>query len=169
MSSFRETDLGASRLSQKELNDIALNKGGVIGGIGYGYATRGQLPTESHGYGFRWINSQGMGNYGTLILVGVSSEAREFLRQGKVARMMRDLNLDYTAADALYSAACGVRRGMEKEVLAYAAQTADCRPAWAHFPGVGKGVGKWLAEWQMPTTKLSVPRLAAVAEIISHL
>lgn len=94
-----------------------------------------------------------------------SKEAKEYLRQGKVWQIMGEHGLEYADADALYSATRGVKRGVKPGVLAYAVQTRDCVPAWDHFP-TGEGVWKWLAEWQMPKTTLSAPRLAAVADIM---
>lgn len=165
MGNFYDSDLGVSGMSRDDLNQIAL-AGGYVGGIGYGYACRGALPRERHGYGFRWIATGGMGNCGSLVLTPRSKEAAEYLRQGKVQQIIADHGLDYADADAMYSATRGVRFGLEPMVLAYAIQTRDCRPAWDHFPGVGGGVWRWFSEWRMPETELSAPRLSAVAEIL---
>jgi hypothetical protein len=163
---YYDTDLGASALSKQELDQIAL-AGGRIGSIGFGYACAGELPAELHGYGFKWLDTRGMGNHGYLVLTARSQRAAEYLRQGKVGQFMADLGLGYQQADALYSACRGVRHGFEQEVLAYAVETRECREAWARFPGAGRGVRRWLVEWSMPETALSVPRLAAVAEILA--
>ena len=166
MGSYYDTDLGVASLSKAELDQIALS-GGRVGGIGYGYACTGTLPVERFGYGFKWTNTQGMGNYGTLILIPRSQRAAEYLRQGRVNALMADFGLEYAAADALYSAARGVQYGHESGVLAYAVETRECRAAWARFPGAGHGVRRWLAEWDMPETALSVPRLSAVAAVLA--
>jgi len=165
MGTYHDTDLGASALSKTELDQIAL-AGGKVGSIGFGYACRGELPAERHGYGFAWVNSRGMGNHGAVVLTPRSTRAAEYLRQGKVRSLMSEHGLAYSDADALYSATRGVKYGLEPEVLTYAVQTRDCRQAWAHFPGEGRGVRRWLAEWTMPETALSVPRLAAVAAVL---
>lgn len=165
MGDFYDTDLNTSGMSRNELNKIAL-AGGRVGGIGYGYARRGDLPKERHGYGFRWIGTGGMGNCGTLVLTPRSKEAAEYLRQGKVQQLMEDHGLEYADADALYSATRGIHRGLEPAVLAYAVKTREFRQAWNHFPDVGGGVWRWFAEWRMPDTDLSAPRLSAVAEIL---
>ena len=44
MSDFYKTDLGVSALTQTQCDEIALEKAGVVGHIGYGYAVRGELP-----------------------------------------------------------------------------------------------------------------------------
>lgn len=152
-------------MSRDELDKVAL-AGGCVGSIGYGYTCLGSLPKERHGYGFRWIGTGGMGNYGSLVLTPRSKEAAEYLRQGKVRQIIDEYGLEYADADALYSATRGVHRGLEPAVLAYAVQTRDCRPAWDYFPGVGGGVWRWFADWRMPDTALSAPRLQAVAEIL---
>lgn len=166
MSDFYDTDLGVSQMSREDLNRYAL-AGGVIGGIGYGYASTGAVP-DRHGYGFSWVNTGGTGNCGTLVMTARSREAAEYLRQGKVAMLMKEHGLEYSDADALYSATRGVQYGMEPGVLAYAVLTSDCGPAWNHFPGVGSEVWGWVNEWRMPTTELSAPRLAAVAAILGR-
>ena len=166
MGTYYDTDLGVSTLSKSELDQIALN-GGHVGSVGYGYACTGTLPAERFGYGFRWVNTQGMGNHGALVLVPRSAHAAEYLRQGKVGQFMADLGLGYQQADALYSATRGVKYGLEPEVLTYAVQTREYNVAWAHFPGEGHGVRRWLAEWSMPETALTVPRLAAVAAVLA--
>jgi len=166
MSSFYETDLEVSRLSLEDLNRVAL-AGGKVGSIGYGYARTCEIPPR-HGYGFTWINTKGTGNCGTLVMTARSREAAEYLRQGKVSLLMKEYGLEYSDADALYSATRGVRYGMESRVIAYAVKTRDCGPAWDHFPAVGSGVWKWFREWKMPEMELSAPRLAAVAEILKR-
>ena len=168
MTEFQKTDRGVSEMTAAELHCIAL-AGGEVGSIAYGYTVRGKLPDERHGYGFAWVATGGMGNCGTLVLTPRSPEASEYLRQGKVAAIMRDHGLDYADADALYSATKGVKYGIESGVLAYALQTRDCTPAWDAFPGLGKGVWRWHAEWQMDATDLSAPRLAACAEVVGRL
>ena len=166
MSSFYDTDLGVSRLGLEDLNKAAL-AGGRLGGIGYWYARTCEIPPR-HGYGFAWVNTNGTGNCGTLVMVPRSREAAEYLRQGRVSLIMREHGLEYSDADALYSACCGVRYGMEAGVMAYAVMTRDCGPAWGHFPGVGSGVWRWFRDWRMPETDLSAPRLGAVAEILKR-
>lgn len=165
MSEFYETDLGVSDMSRDKLNEIAL-AGGRVGEIDHGYACRGNLPKERHGYGFRWVGTGGMGNRGIIVLTPRSKEAAEHLRQGRVRQLMDEHGLEYTDADSLYSAARGVHRGLEPAVLAYAIQTRDCRRAWSYFPGAGGGVWRWFEEWKMPYTDLSAPRLSAVAKIL---
>jgi len=166
MTQYYDTDLGVSTLSEQELDAIAL-AGGRVGGIGYGFACCGELPAESHGYGFKWIGTKGMGNHGSLVLVPRSTRAAEYLRQGRVSALMADFGLEYGEADSLYSACRGVKYGFEQEVVAYAVETREYNAAWQHFPGEGRGVRRWLGEWSMPETALTVPRLAAVEAILA--
>lgn len=164
---FYEVDLGASCAEQAELDAIAL-RGGCIGSIGYGYATRGRPPEDRHGYGFRWIDTQGMGNHGSLVLVARSKRAAEYIRQGKVAQFMRDFNLNYQEADRLYSATRGVCRSLEHGVLAYCVATRDCVAAWQHAPdSTWRSRARWESEWGMPHADMSCPRWASVCAIMS--
>jgi len=163
-----ETNLSVDRLTRQQLDAIALN-GGKVGGIGFGYATRGALPHERYGYGFCWINTQGMGNHGVLVLVPRTQRAAEYIRQGKIRAWMHGYNLTYQEADALYSAAQGVQYGFESGVIEYALKTKEFTHAWDHFPGAGGGVWRWHEKWRMPQTDLSVWRLDAVHHIVTNL
>lgn len=164
---FHDVDFGASCSEQAELDAIAL-RGGCMGSIGYGYATRGSAPEDRHGYGFRWINSQGMGNHGSLVLIPRSKRAAEFIRNGKVSQFMRDFGLDYQDADSLYSVTRGVRRGLEHGVLAYCVATRDCVAAWQHAPDSSwRERTRWEQEWRMPHSDLSCPRWDAVCAIMT--
>ena len=166
MGTYYDTDMGVSALSKAELDAIALN-GGRVGSVGYGFACCGELPAESHGYGFKWVDTRGMGNHGVLVLTPRSQRAAEYLRQGRVNALMADFGLEYAAADALYSAARSVQYGHESGVLAYAVETREYSAAWARFPGEGCGVRRWLSDWGMPETALSVPRISAVAAVLA--
>lgn len=163
MGDYYDTDCGASSKTKEELDIIAL-AGGVLGIIGYGYACQDKLPTERHGYGLRWINSQGMGNHGDLVLTAKTPHAAELLRQGKVALWMREFGLTYQEADGLYDATKRAH-GREWRVLEYAVRTRR-HPAWAAFPGCMNGVWRWFKRWNMPETKCSAERLDAVAAVI---
>lgn len=55
MTSFYETDLGVSSMTAHELDTIALERGGRIGSIGYGFATRGQVGQLAGGWTACWI------------------------------------------------------------------------------------------------------------------
>ena len=60
MGTFYETDKGLSRRTSQELDTIALERGGVVGAIGYGYATRGQVGQLAGGWTAQWIATGGM-------------------------------------------------------------------------------------------------------------
>lgn len=163
MGDFYNTDCGADRLTAEELEKIAL-AGGVVGGIGYGSACIGELPAERHGYGFKWINRQGMGNHGDVVLTAKSAHAAAMLRQGKVAAWMAEFGLTYQAADSLYDATKRAH-GREWQVIEYAVRTRR-HAAWATFPGCMNGVWGWFKRWNMPETTCSAGRLDAVAAVI---
>lgn len=167
MSTYYATDLGASELSQADLDTIAL-RGGKVGEIGYGYATRGEV-ADRHGYGFVWVNSKGMGNYGDLVLVARSKRAAEYLRQGKISIWMEAYGLSFQEADSLYSVARETRHGFEPAVLKYCAETRDCWAAWAAAPAMAtnRSRARWERDWKMPTSgEMSIPRWEAVRDIM---
>lgn len=160
---YYETDLNCKNLTHQELNKIALQNQGVVGLIGWGYQLRGELPGNLYGYGFRWVNSKGMGNHGRIILIGISREAKEYLRQGIVLGIMEDHGLSYAEADNLYTAAIRVRRGLETEVLDYVLNNRECIPAWKAYPKYPDN--RWLKEWGMPHS-LTSTRLEAAYRVI---
>jgi hypothetical protein len=165
---FEKNSFGVENMSQRQLNEIALNKGGVVGSFSYGYDLRDHdLPEAIHGYGCRWIGTQGMGNCGTLVLTAKSAQAAEYLRQGKVKAFMERYDLSYVEADNLYDATrCSY--GLEDDVIRYALENRH-NPAWKNFPGVGRGVWNWHYDAKLPETGLSAPRLEAVDFIVSRL
>lgn len=166
---FKPTTLSVSDITSKQdLDNIALLQAGVVGSIGYGAQTHGSIK-DAHGYGFRWVNRKGMGNHGMLVLIAKNAEAANNLRLGRVAKIMADHGVSSTTAVALFDAAKGVKYGMEDSVIAYAIATQDRMPSWRFFPGLGKGVWRWMAEFDMPASDLSAQRLAAVAEILNNL
>lgn len=167
MGTYYATDLGATNMTVEQLDAIAL-RGGKVGEIGYGHATRGKVP-DRHGYGFAWIGSRGMGNYGDLVLVARSPRAAEHLRQGKISIWMKDYGLNYQEVDSLYSIARETRHGLEPAVLKYCAETRDCWAAWAAAPAMAtnRARARWERDWKMPTSgEMSIPRWEAVRDIM---
>ena len=76
-------DISASGLSIEECDRIALEDAGCVRSTAYSYARpRGGDVNEE--YSSKVINTQGMGNHGTIILVGKTPRARKLLRQGKI-------------------------------------------------------------------------------------
>jgi hypothetical protein len=164
MGDFYECDRGYSDMTQAQLDACAL-EGGVVGGIGYGYATRGETP-DRHGYGAVWVNSQGMGNHGTLVLVAKSRRAAEFLRTGRLNALVRDFGITRALAARIDDARKGVQYG--REHLVVATVLANPHVEWSSFPGVGNGAARWAERWGIDGW-LSCPRLEAAATIAAKL
>lgn len=168
MSDFYKYCFEADEMTQPELDRIAL-RGGVVGGTSYSYA-KPYAPAPRHGYGFRLIATRGMGNCGRLVLTAKSPRAYEYLRQGKIAQLMRDFGLEYIIASKLHDARQHIRRGYEHGVIKYIVDTCDAYSvAWQYFPGHMNGVWRWHDEWNMPQCNLSAPRLQACFDIIERL
>ena len=85
MSQFYEVDANFFDTTTEELNRVALERGGVLKSIGYGYAVRGKsiLAPRPDGWSAKWINTRGMGNHGTLVLVtdGLPDDEESALRE----------------------------------------------------------------------------------------
>lgn len=95
----------------EELDALAI-QGDPIDSMGYDYKCRpkdGAL--ESEHYGVRTINTQGMGNHGSVILVGKTAHGRRLVRMGKIARLTRE----GCPAD-IAEAAVSMPYGMEERV-----------------------------------------------------
>lgn len=168
MSNFYEVDLGASEATQKDLDEIALFHGGRLGTIGYGYRIRGPLPKERHGYGFLWINTQGMGNHGTVVLTPRSDRAREMLRAGRVLELEKEYNIPHKLALRLEAAQRGVPYSRESRVIKCVLANINS-PGWDCYPGSGNGVWRWVNAWCIDPCGCTAPRLDSVAEIIKRL
>jgi hypothetical protein len=89
MSRFYKIDGGFSSATTEELNRIALECGGHLVSIGYGYATRGKIENRVDGWSAKWINRGGMGNHGSLVLVGTTPLTRAFRREAALAQMVK--------------------------------------------------------------------------------
>jgi hypothetical protein len=156
---FKET-FGVEDMSRDDLDKIAL-RGGKIGSIGYGYAQWREEPAPRYGYGFRWINTKGVGNHGDLILVPRSPRAAEFLRTGRVEELMREFGISRILATRLDDARKGVKFGKESAVVKTVLEGTHVN--WGSFPGVGAGAARWARRWGIEG--LSCPRLGAAALI----
>ena len=98
-------------LSVKECDKIALERAGAIYSTGYGYALpRGGEINEE--YESKVIGTKGMGNYGTIILVGKTPRARRLLKEGKIRKLM-----SYGIRETVAKAAVSMPYGMEKDVV----------------------------------------------------
>lgn len=171
MNNFYETDKGLSKMTAQELDAIALERGGVVGSIGFGYATCGEVGELPGGWTARWIDTRGMGNYGTLVLVPLTARARAVAREGKVRAFMH-AGLSRTQAERLHRA----KARYKHELVGILADILDnpgmIRAMLAH-PGTfgfGSGRSEWLRAWGdvfgPEGLGLSAPREAELAKMV---
>ena len=117
---FLNGDASVLDLSEKYLNKIALG-GGVLCNVSGKYVEMHPLPSKQHGYGFRVIKSHNVNenasNFITIVLTAKSDNAAEYIRQGRVAKMIKFNKLSYIEADSLVSATYGLRYSMDRNVL----------------------------------------------------
>ena len=169
MPNYYDTIFGIDTMSREDFNKIAL-AGGVVGTTSYKVHHKNDCPAPRQGYGFCWLDFPEMGGHSDLILVAKSQEAAEYIRQGKIVIMIKDFNLSAIQADNLYSAAYGIKYGMEYEVLKYVIKTKDSHAeAWDVFPESKSSVRRWFNESTMPESGLSSARLMAVNNIVQNL
>jgi hypothetical protein len=178
VSDFYPVSGGFESATTEELNLIALERGGALQSIGYGYAVREhrEYPPRPDGWSAKWINTRGMGNHGTLVLVGTTPLTRAIRREGTVRQWMR-AGLTREQADRLYSTALPYRHELvETLVRVLADHWMTC--AFLSHPGnYGSGSGRteWCRAWAEVNgfgreTKgelsLSAPREAALAKMV---
>lgn len=114
MSNFWKPDYNG-RYTSEELDTLAL-KGEPIDGMGYGYKCRPDGDAlESEHYCVRTINTQGMGNHGSVVLIGKTPHGRKMVRRGKIARLMAE-----GCSERVARAAVCTKYGMEGPVWALA-------------------------------------------------
>jgi len=107
MSKFYEV---TTRLTVEECDRIALENAGRVFSTGFSYALpRGGDVNEE--YSSRVINTRGMGNHGTIVLIGKTPRARRLLWEGRVRWLMRQ-----GVSQRVAEAAASMRYGMEVEV-----------------------------------------------------
>jgi hypothetical protein len=168
MGSFYPVTLGVDSMSAAELDRIAVERAGVVGGIALGYATRGHAEPRE-GYAFGWIATRGCGNEGLLVLRGLTPEKRELLRQGRTRRLMA-LGATYVQAQRMDNVRA---RFVREEAVTRAALATYQSPAWDAYPGVGGGVNRWRRRYadafDGELEGLSAPRLDAVHALVEEL
>ena len=161
---YYDTDLGVAHMSEEELRAIALNRAGVVGSIGYGYARCGHVANRD-GWKFIWIDSKGMGNYGTLVMKALTPKNRELLREGRIRIIMAELRCSHAVASVLHDCGKMFRHGYQMKVLKAALDTYE-NPCWDSYPGIGNGVSGWRDRWNLSDLKeLTVPRVDSVHKI----
>ena len=105
------------RFTPAELDAIAL-KGEPIDGMGYSYQCRPEEGAlESEHYSVRCINTQGMGNHGSVVLVGKTPHGRQMVRRGKISRLVAE-----GCNERIARAAVSVQYGMEAPVWTLAGE-----------------------------------------------
>jgi len=117
MSKFRSVEFGG--LTPTELDEIAAS-GKPLASIGYGYSCRGAEETSSPDYRVRWVGTEGMGNYGTAVLVGLTPRGKALCRSGRLASLLV-AGCPAEVADV----AASMPYGMEMDVWSLAASLLD--------------------------------------------
>lgn len=102
MGEFRESTGGVETMSAEQLDGIALNYAGVVGGYGYGYSLPRNASNLAGGWATKVVNKQGMGNHGKIILVGTDRRTKHLLFKGQVA-LFQGMGYDSKQANALAS------------------------------------------------------------------
>lgn len=119
---------------------------------------------EDYGYAFRRIATFGTGNSGFTVLTGLTARTRNLLWQGRVNNAL-DLGASPVQAEVIAST-----RGphVREDAVIKAALRHYRSEAWVLYPGIYKGVWRWLVESYLTQTlgKMTVPRIEAVFSIV---
>ena len=169
---FYETDQGAGEMTAQALDNIALDNGGIIDSIGFGYATRGKIPELQGGWSAQWIATRGMGNCGTLVLVPLTRRTRAISKEGKIRAFMR-AGLSRVQAERLHHA----KVQYKFELLNNLAEILHCKgktlAMLAHPKSYGPGSGRtqWDRAWGMvfgpEILEISIPRETELAKMVA--
>ena len=155
-------------MTTEQIDRIAFEKGGVIGEIGYGYSTRNENLPVIGDWTAKWINTQGMGNYGTLVLVPLSSRARSVKREGIVKGWI-GLGLRRKDAEILYHKNIQFKFELIP-LLTLVLSSSSARSAYLAHPGAygpGSGRSEWQERWApCLESTLSAPREASLARMV---
>jgi len=164
---FCHTDLGASQMSAEELDDLALNNGGVVGTLGGTYDVRKNV-SQRHGYAFQWIGTRGGGNMGTLILKGTTPYTRQLLLEGRIKDLCKRFGVSKEEAKVITEVRAAYSH--EDRVIRAAVETAGC-DAWEDYPGEGNGASRWVQVSPLRDSLegMSIPRVGAVYVIVKAL
>lgn len=168
---FHDTTLGAEAMTSDQLDSIALERAGVVGSIAYGSSCCGEVGQLAGGWSARWINTQGMGNHGTLVLVATNRRTRALSKEGKIREFMA-AGLARLEAELLYRANAPYKFelvGLLASVLGNKGQV----QAMLNHPcsyGASSGRGEWQRAWGgvfgPEGLGISAPREAALAEMV---
>lgn len=169
MSAFYDTTMGAESMTASQLDAIAVERNGLVGSHGFGYATNGSAPLAG-GWTSRWIATGGMGNYGDLVLIPTDARTRAIWREGKI-RFAMGFGLSHREAERILDAR--IRHAGEPAVLAVIGQMLACAGCVAAARSFDRysSTRAWAADYAavLPDfAGLSVPRTnAAVAAVLA--
>ena len=144
-------------------------KKGPLHSIGYGYTTRGKVVAGPH-WSAVWVNTQGMGNYGSLYLKPNSKEARKLVREFTIDKWV-EIGLTLSQANKLYRLNTRYKYELIGRIIA-CINDEGVLAAFDAFPGVGPDShSPWYKAWEhvveQPLEGLSWPRRAALIEMVS--
>jgi hypothetical protein len=155
--------------------------GRSVSSIGYGFACSGEAPAPQHGFILRWVNRQGMGNHGDLVLGvdrsaprALQARASAALTDGEIARAMRQTGCSRKVAAILVRSMRGISYGRERAVQQAAMVLARLAPdTLAAAPPSGGGLGRWLDSlpWKLRAELpgASCPRMDSAVRIARRL
>lgn len=158
MSTFNNTD-GLHTTDPQELDRIALECAGLVATYGFGFScpvATPQIPGTE--YGTKVVNKQGMGNHGSIILVGLTPRTRALIREGKALSLYKQgvsWEVARVSAVSLY--------GMEPAVALLAEECLTSVEVHGPYEGSGhRDFDNWLG---FDVVGLSYPRKASAAAI----
>lgn len=140
------TSFGALALSPSALNDIALDKAGIVGYLGENQVAEDLGKAEINGFGFKWVGTQpGVAGRGYLILVGLTPSAKRYLFSGKVNMVARISGVTVDEATTYMNHTHGVRYALDPEVIALWGLNRD-NLGWVYFE-TARNKKAWIEEW----------------------
>lgn len=162
MAQFRDvTGVGSS--TAEELDRIAVENAGRLTSMGYGFSCpkpTKQIPGAPE-WGTRVINTRGMGNHGTIVLVGLTPRTKALLRQGKIKSLV-----DQGVPERVARVAASMRYGMEVEVANLATECLEAVKQRGIFRGNShREFNQWVGQAIADQYALSFWRKCAAAEI----
>lgn len=146
-----------------ELDRIAVEKAGVLwsGRGGYGCPKATAKIPQAPEWGTKVIARQGMGNCGSIVLIGLTPRTQKLLRQGKTQRLTKD-GVPQDVAEVAIS----MPYGMETDVALLATELVETVKTSGPFQGDShRQFASWLGGNNQTGAALSFPRKVAAAEI----